>query len=146
MKILLSILMFCLALGATAQINILKVASTKANALLIGSSLNKDEVVKGLKEALVLGADNAIKSASAKDGFYTNKAIRIPFPTEAEKMKTTLQKAGMQSQITAFEKCIYNRGPGPSLHFFILCFFLQMKTIHFMAFQAIFHPISDFYF
>ncbi|MFQ3332398.1 MAG: hypothetical protein ACI84S_000617 [Thalassomonas sp.] len=106
MKILLSILMFCLALGATAQINILKLASTKSNALLIGSSLNKDEVVKGLKEALVLGADNAIKSASAKDGFYTNKAIRIPFPTEAEKMKTTLQKAGMQSQITAFEKSV----------------------------------------
>ena len=68
--------------------------------------INKDEVVKGLKEALVLGADNAIKSASAEDGFYTNKAIRIPFPTEAEKMKTTLQKAGMQSQITAFEKSL----------------------------------------
>ena len=80
-------------------------ASTKASTLL-SSSATKDEVAKGLREALVVGADKATESASAKDGFYDNKVIRIPFPAEAEKMKKTLQKAGVQSQITDFEKSI----------------------------------------
>ena len=106
MKILLSILMLCLTLGSTAQINLLKAASVQAKQLLNAPNLSKTEVAKGLKEALVVGAEKAIKSASVKGGFYGNKTIRIPFPAEAEKMKTTLQKAGMQSQITAFEKSI----------------------------------------
>jgi len=89
----------------SAQIDLLKVASNKSSALL-SSSANNDEVAKGLKQALVVGADKAIQIASAKNGFYANKVIRIPFPTEAKKMKKTLQKAGMQSQITDFEKSI----------------------------------------
>ncbi len=98
--------MLCLSLGSMAQINLLKSASLQAKQLLNAPELSKEEVSKGLKEALVVGADNAIKIASAKDGFYANKAIQIPFPDEAEKMKITLQKAGMQSQIIAFEKSI----------------------------------------
>lgn len=89
-----------------AQINLLKSASLQAKELLNTAEISKEEVAKGLKEALVVGADKAIKSASAKDGFYTNKEIQIPFPADAEKMKITLQKAGMQSQIIAFEKSI----------------------------------------
>ena len=79
------------AQSSSAQIDLLKVASIKANTFL-PSSATKDEVAKGLKEALVIGAYKATKSVSAKDGFYANKIIRIPFPTEANKMKKTLQK------------------------------------------------------
>ena len=105
MKTIFLVLLLLLAQLCSAQIDLLKMASTKASTLL-SSSANKDEVAKGLREALVVGADKATESASAKDGFYANKVIRIPFPTEAEKMKKTLQKAGMQSQITDFEKSI----------------------------------------
>ena len=103
-----SIFLFLLLFAAqlcSAQIDLLKMASTKASTLLSPSTTN-DEVVRGLKEALVLGADKSTESASAKDGFYSNKVIRIPFPPEAEKMKKTLQTAGMQSQIMDFEKSI----------------------------------------
>jgi hypothetical protein len=55
---------------------------------------------------LVIGADKSIQKASSKDGFYANKVIRIPFPSEAVKMKNILQKSGMQSQIKDFEKSI----------------------------------------
>ena len=99
------VLLLLVAQLCSAQINLLKVASNKASTLLSSSATN-DEVAKGLKEALVVGADKATESASAKDGFYANKVIRIPFPTEAERMKKTLKKAGMQSQITDFEKSI----------------------------------------
>ena len=105
MKTIFLVLLLLASQLCSAQIDLLKVASTKANTLL-SSSATKDEVAKGLREALVVGADKATESASAKDGFYANKVISIPFPAEAEKMKKTLQKAGMQSQITDFEKSI----------------------------------------
>tara|TARA_B100000902_G_C27243705_1_gene881407 strand:- start:560 stop:1273 length:714 start_codon:yes stop_codon:yes gene_type:complete len=106
MRIIILAILICFAHLCSAQLNVLKVASTKANSLLISSSLDKEEVAKGLREALVVGAEHATKSASSKGGFLSNKAIRIPFPSEAKKMKITLQKAGMQSQIIAFEKSI----------------------------------------
>ena len=105
MKFIFSALMLILSHLCLAQIDLLKVASIKSSALL-STSADKDEVAKGLKEALVIGASKAIKNSSAKDGFYTNILIRIPFPVEAEKMKKTLQKAGMKSQIKGFEKSI----------------------------------------
>lgn len=104
MKIILSAIFICFVHISSAQINLLKVASTKANSLLMSSSLDTEEVAKGLREALVVGAEKATQSASSKGGFLNNKSIRIPFPSEAEKMKKTLQKAGMQSQIITFEK------------------------------------------
>ena len=106
MKIILSIIFICFFYISSAQINLLKVASTKANSLLMSSSLDKEEVAKGLKEALVVGAEKAIQNASSNGGFLNNKAIRIPFPAEAEEMRNTLQNAGMKSQIIAFEKSI----------------------------------------
>jgi len=105
MKTIFFVLLLLAAQLCSAQIDLLKMASTKASTLLF-SSATKDEVAKGLREALVVGADKATESTSAKGGFYDNKIIRIPFPAEAEKMKKTLQKAGMQSQITDFEKSI----------------------------------------
>ena len=105
MKTIFFVLLLLAAQLCSAQIDLLKMASTKASTLLF-SSATKDEVAKGLREALVVGADKATESTSAKGGFYDNKIIRIPFPAEAEKMKKTLQKAGMQSHITDFEKSI----------------------------------------
>jgi len=105
MKTIFFVLLLFVAQLCSAQIDLLKMASTKANTLLSSSATN-DEVAKGLREALVIGADKATKGASAKDGFYANKIIRIPFPAEADKIKKTLRKAGMQSQITDFEKSI----------------------------------------
>ena len=68
--------------------------------------------MQGLKEALIVGATNSSSDASQKGGFNTNSLIRIPFPKDAEKMKTTLVKVGMQSQVTQFEKNFECSGRG----------------------------------
>ena len=128
MRIILSAIFICFFYVCSAQINLLKVASTKANSLLISSSLDKEEVAKGLREALVVGAEKATQSASSKGGFLNNKAIRIPFPSEAEKMKNTLQKAGMQSQIIAFEKSINSAAELAAKEVFII-FVDAVKTM-----------------
>ena len=92
----------------TAQINLnnLKSAAIKAQAVITSSELSQSEVTKGLKEALIVGATNSSSDASQKGGFNTNSLIRIPFPKDAKKMKTTLVKVGMQSQVTQFEKTL----------------------------------------
>ena len=105
MKTIFSVILLLVSQLCSAQFDLLKIASTRSSTLL-SSSATKDEVAEGLKEALVIGADKSIQKASSKDGFYANKVIRIPFPSEAVKMKNILQKSGMQSQIKDFEKSI----------------------------------------
>ncbi|MCX6293995.1 MAG: DUF4197 domain-containing protein [Sphingobacteriales bacterium] len=53
-----------------------------------------DEVVKGLKEALSIGADSSIKKLSIADGFFKNAAIKILMPPEAVKVESSLRKVG----------------------------------------------------
>jgi hypothetical protein len=62
-----------------------------------------DEVVKGLREALKVGANNGASLASKLDGFNANPKIRIPFPQDAIKVKNTLENLGMKSQVDKFE-------------------------------------------
>jgi hypothetical protein len=56
-----------------------------------------------LKEALIVGATKSVANASKEGGFNNNLSIKIPFPAEAKKMKITLVKVGMKSQIDRFE-------------------------------------------
>lgn len=68
-----------------------------------GGGLSNADVVAGLKEALNKGAESSVSVASVVDGFNKNERIRIPFPAEAEKMKTTLRNIGMSKQVDEFE-------------------------------------------
>ena len=97
MKIILSLVFAVTFSSISAQSwKELKSAATKAQTVISGDKLSKDEVAKGLKEALVVGATNSTKNASAVGGFSNNNLIRIPFPAEAEKMKETLINVGMK--------------------------------------------------
>lgn len=67
-----------------------------------GSGLSNDQIIKGLKEALSVGSRNASSSASKLDGFYKNPQIKIPFPKDAQKVKTTVENLGMKPQVDKF--------------------------------------------
>jgi hypothetical protein len=45
--------------------------------------LSEEEVISGLKEALVTGAGNAARRLAAENGYYGDATIRIPLPDEA---------------------------------------------------------------
>lgn len=64
--------------------------------------LTTDEVIRGLKEALTVGAKNSIRLTSRENGFYGNPRIAIPFPPEADKMRKALLKAGLKRQVEKF--------------------------------------------
>lgn len=59
-----------------------------------GNQPGLDEVIKGLKEALSIGADSSVKKLSLADGFFKNAAIKILMPPEAVKVESSLRKVG----------------------------------------------------
>lgn len=100
-KIVLLLLLLS-SLRTNGQVTINSVIQTVNNAL--GAGLSNEEITKGLKEALNVGTKNASGKAAKTDGYYKNKLIRIPFPSDARDMRTTLMKMGMKKQVDAFEK------------------------------------------
>lgn len=102
MKKTLLILCLFFATITLAQVNINGVINTVNNVL--GNGLSKEDITKGLKEALNIGSKNASDKASQLDGFYKNPLIKIPFPSEAKDMRATLMRVGMKRQVEDFEK------------------------------------------
>jgi len=62
-----------------------------------------DKIVAGLKEALQIGAGNAVNLTGKPDGFFANQAIRILLPEKIESVEKGLRMAGMGSKIDEFE-------------------------------------------
>ena len=91
MKPFLSVLFTMFTLFSYSQINVnkLKIISQKAENILNHNNLSEDEIVRGLKEALVVGVTNSCANASVAGGFNNNKLIKIPFPEKAKKLKNT---------------------------------------------------------
>jgi len=50
---------------------------------LVQTPMAEAEVARGLREALAIGAVNAVLATNKENGFLENQAIRIPFPEEA---------------------------------------------------------------
>lgn len=55
------------------------------------------EISNGLKQALEIGTSAGADRLSVKDGFFGNMAIKILFPTEAQKVEKTLRSVGLNS-------------------------------------------------
>jgi len=89
--------------AVNAQLNkVLKSFSTDSsvNKVIDGfsqgnGSLSTDEVVAGLKQALVKGTEKSTRQLSAADGFLQNAAIKILLPPEAQKAEKMLRSAGL---------------------------------------------------
>lgn len=90
------------ASSAFAQVDLNNIITTVNHSL--GSGLSNADITKGLKEALTVGSKNASGKASKLDGYYKNSLIKIPFPSDARDMRTTLMNMGMKKQVEEFEK------------------------------------------
>jgi hypothetical protein len=104
MKIWLSgcLLFFAITVNAQNLINQIKSGVNTVTGNNSGSGLSNDEVIKGLKEALSVGTNNATGKASRTDGFFKNPAIKIPFPPEARAVESAAKNFGMSSQVDRF--------------------------------------------
>lgn len=73
--------------------NILNQVATGANA----GTPTSLEIGNALKQALEIGTSNGADKLSAQNGFFGNVAIKILFPTEAQKVESTLRSIGLNS-------------------------------------------------
>jgi hypothetical protein len=51
-----------------------------------GGKLTTDQVAQGLKEALKVGTDAAVKKLNATDGYFLDKIVKINLPPETEEL------------------------------------------------------------
>ncbi|MCG6877065.1 MAG: DUF4197 domain-containing protein [Betaproteobacteria bacterium] len=62
------------------------------------AGLSNQEAVRGLKEALVLGADKAVSQLGTADGFLGNAKVRIPLPDSLRQAESVMRMVGMGAQ------------------------------------------------
>ena len=103
---LLTILLF-ISFSGSAQ-GLLDLAK-KAQEILPVGGLSEDEVVNGLKEALVKGTNSGSATASKLDGYLKNPKIKIPFPPEVKQVESKLRSLGMNKLVDDFIVSL-NRG------------------------------------
>lgn len=64
-----------------------------------GRQLSNDKIISGLKQALQIGAGNAVKSTGRTDGYFLNPSIKILMPEELSTVDKGLRIAGYGSQV-----------------------------------------------
>lgn len=62
------------------------------------ASLSDSEANGGLKEALTQGVGKAVSSLGAANGFFGNKAVKIPLPSSLKKIEKGMKLVGMGKQ------------------------------------------------
>ena len=65
--------------------------------------LDINTTISGLKEALSVGTEKAVKTVSLADGYFKNPAIRIPLPEKVQKAARLMKKVGLHKEVDAFE-------------------------------------------
>jgi hypothetical protein len=63
---------------------------------------NNDTVVSGLKEALSIGTENAVRDVSQTNGYFGSKMIKILMPDKIQKVADVLSKVGYQKEVDEF--------------------------------------------
>lgn len=73
-----------------------------AGRLGLGKQLSNDKIVSGLKEALSVGTDNAVKSTGRVDGYLLNEAIKVLMPEKLRTLERGLRAVGYGPKVDEF--------------------------------------------
>lgn len=61
-----------------------------------------ETTIEGLKEALLIGTNNAVFSVSKVDGYFKNEAIKILLPKNIQNVANFLSKIGFKREVDEF--------------------------------------------
>lgn len=86
-----------------AQIDLLKDFSKNTDVIFSKKNISNNEIYSGLNEALVISVKNSCNKASKAGGFLENNKIRIDFPKEIIRVKTSCNKIGLSHLVVKFE-------------------------------------------
>ena len=76
-------------------------ALPKTPGVTAGSSNLKTDAA-GIKEALAIGTERAVKSLGRENGFFGNAAVKILMPSSLQKVAELARMAGYQKQVDEF--------------------------------------------
>ncbi len=71
-----------------------------------GASLSESEIVKGLKEALLVGVKRAVSYLGKVENLLQNTELRIPPPPKVARVANFLRKVGFAKQVEDFERSL----------------------------------------
>jgi hypothetical protein len=92
-----------IALAETKWLNkTLEAIKTKSTSTITQTKLSDTKIGAGLKEALKVGINNAVKSTGKTDGFFKNQAIKILMPEKLAAVEKGLRMIGMGPKIDEF--------------------------------------------
>ncbi len=77
---------------ATSCAELQQVVNTLPNGQI---GLSTQQIAAGLRQALDLGIDRQVTKLTQRDGFYRNEAVKIPLPSELQKVDETLRSIGL---------------------------------------------------
>jgi hypothetical protein len=89
-KIYLAALILSGVLASTTSCDVLNQAISTVDQT--GGKLTTDQVAQGLKEALRVGTDVAVKKLNATDGYYLDQIVKINLPPETKELITYAKK------------------------------------------------------
>ncbi|MAD41268.1 MAG: hypothetical protein CL623_02615 [Arcobacter sp.] len=95
--ILTSSLTYAFDIGSIAKgvmDNVVKTDSTNKTNTNTNTSLTDSTVTSGLKEALKVGVNYAVKELGTSNGYLNNSLVKIPLPDNLAKVETLLRNAG----------------------------------------------------
>jgi len=81
-----------------------------------GSGVTENEAGQGIKEALAKGVTTAVLNLNKTHGFFGSNIYKVLLPPDAQKIETTLRKAGMGAQVDKAILAI-NRGAEDAVGF-----------------------------
>lgn len=77
--------------------------STDAATGTASAAFSQKEIVRGLKDALLVGSERVVSTLGQKDAFNKNRKIHIPLPDNFKTVQTTLSGLGMSGMLDDLE-------------------------------------------
>src|ERR1700759_929126 len=96
--LVISIFVFLFALPAHAQIDEIE----KRLGVNSASGLSESKVASGLKQALQVGSENAVKIVGKPNGYFGNQAIKIEMPKDLHLLESGMRELGFGPKIDEF--------------------------------------------
>ena len=99
MKILITAILVLFGLNSIAQIKGILQKANQTLGISEAKGSEKEDMIAGLKEALIIGVQKGSSVLSKEDGFFKNELLKILLPPEAEKVEKTLRNLGLGNQV-----------------------------------------------
>jgi hypothetical protein len=96
--LILAVLVILFSVPARAQLDEIE----KRVGINSASGLSESKVASGLKQALQVGSENAVKIVGKPNGYFENQAIKIGMPKDLHLLETGMREIGFGPKIDEF--------------------------------------------